>query len=245
MTKIYTSKATVVLMVMLLLLTACKDNDIAEESNTDPVQEETEIENSSEKTTEWQDQYSTWLSSIEHLLSDYKPYFLPEIKEGNYEFVYEINEDAISYSIFKKDAFAVLDQNDHTGHVHTMHDNLFSFKKSHEQYDFFQSICDDYGINPNNVTENDGVYTYDNMMTKYKLDNGYMLYLISSDPNYVLMYEDVLKSVSQFDFTNFKMVSISVARLTNGSTVNVYFEDAEYRYELFFRDFLGSNILEY
>lgn len=235
----------IILIIMLFLFTSCRKSNIANPPNTLPVQDTVAANNLSNESLQWGNNYNLWLNDIEALLTDHKPYFLPEIKEGNYEFVYEIKEDSVSYSIFKFDNFTVLDQKDHDGHVHTLYDNIFSFESAHKQYDFFQSICDDYSINKNNVTINNDIYTYDERLTKYTLENDYTLYLIDSAPNQRLSYDNVLEYISQFDFTNFTKVSISVAKLTHSSIIKIYFEDTNDCYELSFHDSLDYSIIEY
>ncbi|MBF4696032.1 hypothetical protein [Fusibacter ferrireducens] len=238
-------KRVIILIAILFLLTSCEKSNMVNNANTVPIQDVVETNATSQESLQWGHNYSLWLNAIDALLTDHRPYFLPEIKEGNYEFVYEIKEDAVSYAIFKYDYFTVLDQKDHDGHVHTLYDHIFSFERAHDHNDFFQSICDDYSIDKNNVTVDHGIYTYDERLTQYTLENGYTLYLINSDSDHTLSYDKVLEYISPLDFTNFTNVSIAVAELTHSSIIKIYFEDTDYYYEMSFHDALGSGLIEY
>ncbi len=239
-------KATVIILIVILFLfTSCRKSNIANRSSMLSVQDTVEADNLSKENIQWGNNYSLWLNDIDELLTDYRPYFLPEIKAGNYEFIYDIGEDSISYSIFKYDNFSVLDQKDHNGHVHTLYDNIFSFERGHNTYDFFQSICDRYLINKNNVTMNDGIYTYDEKLIKYTVGDDYTLYLINSDPTQVLYYDKIIEYMSQLDLTNFTMVSILVTRLEHNSTIEIYFEYKNDHYKMSFYDSLDCSIVEH
>jgi len=101
----------------------------------------------------WEESYVHWLDQIDIKINKYKPYFLPEINQENYEFVYKINENnELSYDLYKYDNFDVIESDLHSGHPHTVHDLRFSLNKSNRRLNFLEKIEEDYNININNIS---------------------------------------------------------------------------------------------
>lgn len=197
----------------------------------------------------WEESYVHWTDQINIKISKYKPYFLPEINQENYELVYKINENnELAYNLYKYDNFDVVESDLHSGHPHTVHDLRFSFEKTNKKLNFLKRIEADYNININNISYKNDYCVYDNHLFKLpRLYNTYTVYFLwDGESEDIIQYtNEILDDIKYVKIPpTYTNVSIFACPLTNSTLLYIYFEDKKNSYIITMKSYSNFPLLK-
>jgi hypothetical protein len=117
-------------------------------------------------------------------------FFLPNLQEQTFEFVYTVSGDSLQYELYRYPEFRILTHEEHANwqHPHTLHDCFFSYEQSRESRELpsRKQVGEMFQVDLNDVRElTPKLRLYGNTLLEYEADGitGYwVLNLNSTEP---------------------------------------------------------------